>query len=72
MQVKNTKLNQECEQLSSVKEHLSLQNQQSANELKVHIHPLLPTVSHFRVCKKDKKKAGFFLYFCIFVLYLCL
>lgn len=37
MQVKNGKLQQECEQLSSVKEHFSLENQQIANELKVHV-----------------------------------
>lgn len=35
-QVKNSKLQQECEQLSSLKEHLSLENQQRTNELKVH------------------------------------
>lgn len=35
MQVKNTKLQQECEQLSSAKERLTLHNQQNANELKV-------------------------------------
>lgn len=40
MQVKNTKLQQECEQLSSAKEHLVLENQQKANELKVHSGPL--------------------------------
>jgi len=40
MQVKNAKLQQESEQLSSAKERLSLENQQIANELKVHICPL--------------------------------
>lgn len=35
MQVKNAKLQQEGEHLSSVKERLSLENQQLANELKV-------------------------------------
>lgn len=35
MQVKSIKLQQECEQLSSVKERLSMENQQIANELKV-------------------------------------
>lgn len=39
MQVKTSRLQQECEQLSSVKEHLSLENQQNANELKVHVSP---------------------------------
>lgn len=34
-QVKNAKLQQECEQLSSAKERLVLENQQKANELKV-------------------------------------
>lgn len=43
MQVKNSKLQQECEQLSSAKEHLSLENQQIANELKVHAAPLTHT-----------------------------
>lgn len=43
MQVKNTKLQQECEQLSSVKERLSLENQQNTNELKVHVCPLTHT-----------------------------
>ncbi|TKS83720.1 Cilia- and flagella-associated protein 58 [Collichthys lucidus] len=35
MQVKSIKLQQECEQLSSVKERLSMENQQIANELKM-------------------------------------
>lgn len=35
MQMKNAKLQQENEHLSSVKEYLSLENQQNTNELKV-------------------------------------
>lgn len=42
MQAKNTKLQQESEQLSSAKEHLALENLRSANQLKVHT---LPTVT---------------------------
>lgn len=57
MQVKSTKLNQECEHLSSVKEHLSLQNQQSANELKVHIRP--PYLTQ-RACSKKKEREKLF------------
>lgn len=35
MQMKSAKLQQECEQLTSNKEHLTLENQQITNELKV-------------------------------------
>lgn len=50
MQAKNSKLQQESEQLSSAKEHLALENLRSANQLKVHTLSRITTNTGFE-CK---------------------
>uniref|UniRef100_A0A8C6P3Y2 Cilia and flagella associated protein 58 n=1 Tax=Nothobranchius furzeri TaxID=105023 RepID=A0A8C6P3Y2_NOTFU len=54
LQMKNAKLQQECEHLSSAKERLSLENQQTANKLKVREEEV--SLMHQEVAKQTKMR----------------